>query len=42
MMSRIEDMAPTQIKIGLRVTFRVHTPEGDEDPYPVFTPVEGA
>ena len=21
---------------------RVHTPEGDEDPYPVFTPAEGA
>ena len=22
--------------------FRDHTPEGDEDPYPVFTPVETA
>ena len=42
MMSRIEDIEPTQVKIGMRVKFRVHTPEGDEDPYPVFTPVEGA
>jgi uncharacterized OB-fold protein len=36
LMSRVEDIEPT------RVTFRVHTPDGDEDPYPVFTPVEGA
>jgi uncharacterized protein len=42
MMSRIEDIAPTEVKIGLRVKFRVHTPEGDEDPYPVFTPAESA
>jgi uncharacterized OB-fold protein len=42
MMSRIEDIEPTQVKIGMRVRFRVHTPAGDEDPYPVFTPVEGA
>ena len=40
MMSRIEDIEPTLVKIGMRVAFRVHTPEGDEDPYPVFTPVE--
>ncbi len=40
MMSRVEDIAPTDVKIGMRVTFRVHTPGGDEDPYPVFTPVE--
>ncbi len=42
MMSRIEDVAPDAVKIGMRVKFRVHTPESDEDPYPVFTPVEGA
>src|ERR1700728_4058406 len=42
MMSRIEDIEPTQVKIGLRVKFRVHPPEGDEDPYPVFTPAEAA
>jgi len=41
MMSRVEDIEPAQVKIGLRVKFRVHTPEGDEDPYPVFTPAEG-
>jgi uncharacterized protein len=40
MMSRVEDVAPTAVKIGMRVTFRVHTPAGDEDPYPVFTPLE--
>jgi uncharacterized OB-fold protein len=41
MMSRVEDIAPTSVKIGMRVKFRVHPPEGDEDPYPVFTPAEG-
>jgi uncharacterized OB-fold protein len=40
MMSRIEDIAPTEVRIGMRVKFRVHTP-ADEDPYPVFTPTEG-
>jgi hypothetical protein len=30
------------VKIGMRVKFRVHVPEGDEDPYPVFTPAEAA
>jgi uncharacterized OB-fold protein len=42
MMTRVEDIAPTEVKIGMRVKFRVHTPTGDEDPYPVFTPAEGA
>lgn len=42
MMSRVENIAPTAVKIGMRVKFRVHAPAGDEDPYPVFTPVEGA
>jgi hypothetical protein len=42
MMSRVEDIPPAEVTIGLRVKFRVHTPEGDEDPYPVFTPAEGA
>lgn len=41
LMSRVEDIAPTAVKIGMRVKFRVHTPEGEEDPYPVFTPMEG-
>ncbi len=39
MMSRVEDISPTAVKIGMRVKFRVHHPVGDEDPYPVFTPV---
>ncbi|MGD0104419.1 MAG: OB-fold domain-containing protein [Rhodopila sp.] len=42
MMSRVEDIEPTAVKIGLRVKFRVHTPPGDDDPYPVFTPAEGS
>ena len=42
LMSRVEDIDPMAVKIGMRVKFRVFTPEGDEDPYPVFTPAEGA
>jgi uncharacterized OB-fold protein len=42
MMSRVEDIAPLDVRIGLRVKFRVHAAEGDEPPYPVFTPAEGA
>lgn len=41
MMSRVEDIAPTAVKIGMRVKFRVHPAAGDEPPYPVFTPAEG-
>ena len=41
MMSRVEDIAPTAVRIGLRVKFRTHRTEG-EDPCPVFTPAEGA
>src|SRR5258708_4656495 len=40
MMSRVEDIAPTQVCIGMRVKFRTHAAEGDEAPYPVFTPAE--
>ena len=42
MMSRVEDIAPLDVRIGMRVKFRVHAAEGDEPPYPVFTPAEGA
>jgi uncharacterized OB-fold protein len=42
LMSRVEDIAPEQVRIGQRVRFRVHRAEGDEDPYPVFTPAENA
>jgi uncharacterized protein len=38
MMSRVEDIPPLDVRIGMRVTFRVHPAEGDEPPYPVFTP----
>jgi len=42
LMSRVEDIAPEQVRIGQRVRFRVHPSEGDEAPYPVFAPVESA
>ena len=42
MMSRVEEVAPDKVRIGLRVRFRVHRPGGDEPPYPVFVPVEAA
>lgn len=40
MMSRVEDMPPRDVHIGMRVKFRVHQAEGDEPPYPVFAPAE--
>src|SRR3954469_15370266 len=42
LMSRVEDIAPELVRIGQRVRFRVHRSEGDEEPYPVFAPAEGA
>ncbi len=41
LMSRVEDIAPLDVRIGMRVKFRVHAAEGDEPPYPVFTPADG-
>jgi uncharacterized protein len=38
MMSRVEDLPPEQVRIGMRVQFRVHRPAGDDPPCPVFTP----
>ena len=38
LMSRVEDIAPEQVKIGMRVRFRVHRPGGEELPCPVFVP----
>jgi uncharacterized OB-fold protein len=38
LMTRVEGIAATDVSIGMRVQFAVHTPEG-EDPYPVFHPV---
>jgi uncharacterized protein len=40
LMSRVEDIAPEAVEIGMRVKFRVHRPGGDEPPYPVFVPLE--
>lgn len=42
LMSRVEGIPPETVKIGMRVKFSVHRPGGDEPPYPVFTPLEGA
>ena len=42
LMSRVEGVAPEEVRIGQRVRFRVHRPDGDEALYPVFAPVEGA
>jgi uncharacterized OB-fold protein len=42
MMSRVEEIAPLEVRIGMRVKFRVHAAEGDEPPYPVFTPADAA
>jgi uncharacterized OB-fold protein len=42
MMSRVEDIAPLDVKIGMRVKARMHPGEGDQPPYPVFVPVDEA
>jgi len=42
LMSRVEDIAPLDVRIGMRVKFRVYPAEGDEPPYPVFTPAGAA
>src|SRR6516162_10199436 len=36
LMSRVEEIAPEQVRIGQRVHFRVHQPGGEEPPQPVF------
>ena len=41
-MSRVEDLPPEAVRIGMRVRFRVHHPGGDEPLYPVFVPAEAA
>ena len=42
LMSRVEDIPPMAVTIGMRVKFRVHRPGGDEPPYPVFAAIEAA
>lgn len=41
LMTRVEDIDPMAVKIGMRVQFRAHEQGGDEPPIPVFTPVGG-
>jgi uncharacterized OB-fold protein len=38
LMSRVEDIPASDVKIGMRVKFRTHSPGGEEPPIPVFTP----
>jgi uncharacterized OB-fold protein len=42
LMSRVEEIAPDGVRIGMRVRLRIHPPGGGEPPYPVFVPVETA
>jgi len=41
MMSRVEDIEPLEVKIGMRVRFRVKPGDEKQLPYPVFTPAGG-
>jgi uncharacterized OB-fold protein len=38
LMSRVEDIPPEEVRIGMRVRFRIHRPGGDDPAYPVFVP----
>jgi uncharacterized OB-fold protein len=42
LMSRVEEIAPDGVRIGMPVRLRIHRPGGGEPPYPVFVPVETA
>jgi uncharacterized OB-fold protein len=42
MMSRVEDIDPMKVEIGMRVKFRVHPGTEKMAPYAVFTPADGA
>jgi uncharacterized OB-fold protein len=42
LMSRVDDIAPEQVRIGQRVRFRVHRPGSEDPPQPVFVPMEAA
>ena len=42
MMSRVEDIEPMQVKIGMRVKVRIQPGDDKQLPYPVFVPAEGA
>ena len=38
LMSRVKDIPPEEVRIGMRVRFRIHRPGGDDPAYPVFVP----
>jgi uncharacterized OB-fold protein len=40
LMTRIEDIPPEAVRIGMRVRVRIDPGAGDEPPSPVFVPVE--
>jgi uncharacterized OB-fold protein len=42
MMSRVEEVDPVKVKIGMRVKVRMHPGDAKQPPYPVFVPVEGS
>lgn len=42
MMSRVEDVDPLEVKIGMRVKVRIHPGDDKQPPYPVFTPAGGS
>ena len=39
LMSRVEDIDPMQVKIGMRVKVRMHPGDDKQPPYPVFVPL---
>lgn len=42
LMSRVESIPADKVQIGQRVKVRIHHPDGEEPPYPVFDAVEAA
>jgi uncharacterized OB-fold protein len=41
MMSRVEGISSSEVRIGMEVELRITPASGDEPPVPVFVPVEG-
>ena len=42
MMSRVEEIDPMEVKIGMRVKVRINPGDDKQPPYPVFVPAGGA
>lgn len=42
MMSRVEDIDPRAVRVGMRVRLRMAPGDAGQPPYPVFTPLEAA